>query len=58
MRGTETKTRPSTDPAVWVSTPVFDGAHWDEEDEAGRHPTIQAIFENLLPDSVDGSRND
>ena len=49
MRGTETKTRPSTDPAVWVSTPVFDGAHWDEEDEAGRHPTIQQIFEKLAP---------
>ena len=28
------------------STPVFDGAHWDEEDEAGRHPTIQQIFEH------------
>ena len=31
LRGTETKTRRRTDPAVWVSTPVFDGAHWDEE---------------------------
>ena len=55
VRGTETKTRPSTDPAVWVSTPVFDGAHWDEKEEAGRHPTIQELFEKLLPDSVDGS---
>nr|MBA2752512.1 DNA-directed RNA polymerase subunit beta [Actinomycetota bacterium] len=27
---TATKTRPVTDPAVWVSSPVFDGAHWDE----------------------------
>jgi DNA-directed RNA polymerase subunit beta len=54
IRGTETKTRPKTDPAVWISTPVFDGAHWDEEDDAGRHPTIQHIFETLLPDSADG----
>ena len=29
------KTRPITEPAVWVTTPVFDGAHWDET-EAGR----------------------
>ena len=27
---------PRTDPAVWVATPAFDGAHWDEEEEAGR----------------------
>ena len=53
-RGTETKTRPRTDPAVWVSTPVFDGAHWDEETDAGRHPTIQQIFRKLNPDGVDG----
>ena len=52
VRGTESKTRPRTDPAVWVSTPVFDGAHWDEEDEAGRHSTIKQIFENLHSDSV------
>jgi len=54
-RGTETKTRPRTDPAVWVSTPVFDGAHWDERDDAGRHPTIQDIFRSLNPDGVDGT---
>jgi DNA-directed RNA polymerase subunit beta len=43
---TATKTRPVTDPAVWVSSPVFDGAHWDEEGDAGsgRHPTIQQIL--------------
>ena len=29
------KTRPITEPAVWVTTPVFDGAHWDEDEEAG-----------------------
>jgi DNA-directed RNA polymerase subunit beta len=55
VRGTETKTRPRTDPASWVSTPVFDGAHWDEEEEAGRHGTIKQLFENLHPDSADGS---
>ena len=54
VRGTETKTRPKTDPAVWVSTPVFDGAHWDEEDEAGRNPTIQSIFEHLRSDTASG----
>ena len=55
LRGTETKTRPRTDPAVWVSTPVFDGAHWDEEADAGRHPTIQQIFRNLNSDGIDGA---
>ncbi len=52
--GPARKTRPRTDPAVWVSTPVFDGAHWDESDEAGRHPTIKSLFEKLHPDSADG----
>jgi DNA-directed RNA polymerase subunit beta len=53
---TETKTRPTTPAATLITTPVFDGAHWDEEDEAGRHPTIKKIFENLTPESVDGQR--
>ena len=53
VRGTETKTRPRTEPAVWVSTPVFDGAHWDEREDGGTHPTIQQIFEKLHSDSVD-----
>jgi DNA-directed RNA polymerase subunit beta len=56
IRGTETKTRPSTAPAIHVATPVFDGAHWDEEDRAGRHPTIQKVLENIRPESVDGER--
>jgi DNA-directed RNA polymerase subunit beta len=56
LRGTEQKTRPRTDPAVWISTPVFDGAHWDEEAQAGKHQTIQTIFENLNPESPDGVR--
>jgi DNA-directed RNA polymerase subunit beta len=30
------KTRPRTMPANWIATPVFDGAHWDEVEDAGR----------------------
>ncbi len=56
IRGTETKTRPSTKPATFVATPVFDGAHWDEDESAGKHPTIQNILENLNPETVDGIR--
>tara|TARA_Y100000590_G_scaffold197795_1_gene224656 strand:- start:1016 stop:3226 length:2211 start_codon:yes stop_codon:yes gene_type:complete len=55
-RGIEKKTRPSTEPSVHVATPVFDGAHWDEEDRSGRHPTIQKILGNLRPESADGDR--
>jgi DNA-directed RNA polymerase subunit beta len=47
VRGTEAKTRPRTDPVAWVSTPVFDGAHWDETEQAGRKPTIRHLFETL-----------
>jgi DNA-directed RNA polymerase subunit beta len=56
IRGTETKTRPITKPATFIATPVFDGAHWDEEEQAGKHPTIQTIFANLNPESRDGNR--
>jgi DNA-directed RNA polymerase subunit beta len=56
IRGTETKTRPTTKPSTFVATPVFDGAHWDEDTAAGKHPTIQSIFEHLNPESVDGVR--
>jgi len=56
IRGTESKTRPNTKPSTFIATPVFDGAHWDEEQDAGDHPTIQAILENLNPESVDGNR--
>ena len=52
--GSGRKTRPRTIPATWVSTPAFDGAHWDEEDEAGKHPTIRQLFERLRPDSATG----
>ena len=50
-RGTEGKTRTKTPSSTLVATPVFDGAHWDEEEQAGKHPTIQTIFENLTPES-------
>tara|TARA_B100001173_G_C16025321_1_gene563795 strand:- start:17 stop:3358 length:3342 start_codon:yes stop_codon:yes gene_type:complete len=56
IRGTEKKTRPSTAPAVHVATPVFDGAHWDEEDQAGKHPTIQKILTNINPEASSGDR--
>ncbi len=56
VRGTENKTRPFTTPATLVSTPVFDGAKWDETELAGNKPTIRTIFENLNPESVDGER--
>ncbi len=56
IRGTEKKTRPTTPPATFIATPVFDGAHWDEEDPHNSHPTIQTILENINPDGVDGQR--
>ncbi len=49
--GTETKTRPTTRPAQLIATPVFDGAHWDEVDDAGRHPTIKQILTDLQPEA-------
>ncbi|MCH7787984.1 MAG: DNA-directed RNA polymerase subunit beta [Acidobacteria bacterium] len=56
IRGTEYKTYPNTTPATLVATPVFDGAHWDETEQAGKHPTIQKILANIHPESVDGER--
>ena len=49
------KTRTITEPAVWINTPVFDGAHWDEVEQSGAHKTIEQLFENLNPDGADGS---
>ena len=54
-RGTETKTRPTTKPAIFVSTPVFDGAKWDEKELAGDKPVIVDILKNLNPESHDGT---
>jgi DNA-directed RNA polymerase subunit beta len=50
------KTRPQTEPAVWVASPVFDGAHWDEIEQSGSSHTIQQLFEQLNADGDDGSR--
>jgi DNA-directed RNA polymerase subunit beta len=56
LRGTESKTRPNTTPSTFIATPVFDGANWDEVEQAGKHPTIVQILENLNPEAVDGRR--
>ncbi len=56
VRGTERKTRAATPPALHVATPVFDGAHWDEEDQAGKHPTIQKILTSINPEASSGDR--
>ncbi len=45
------KTSPVARPDLYVATPSFDGAHWDEVEQAGKHPTIQNIFENLHPEA-------
>jgi DNA-directed RNA polymerase subunit beta len=54
--GEPNKTRTRTEPAVWISSPVFDGAHWDEVDEAGPQGTIQRLFEQLNPDGANGEK--
>jgi DNA-directed RNA polymerase subunit beta len=51
VRGTEAKTRPNTPSSALIATPVFDGAHWDETDQAGKHPTIKSILGSLHPES-------
>tara|TARA_B100000131_G_scaffold244865_1_gene237609 strand:+ start:676 stop:4278 length:3603 start_codon:yes stop_codon:yes gene_type:complete len=56
VSNTARKTRPKTTPSTFISTPVFDGAKWDETDLAGKHPTIQQIFENLNPEADSGDR--
>jgi DNA-directed RNA polymerase subunit beta len=54
-RGTQSNTT-STEPSTYIATPVFDGAHWDEAEKSGDHPTIQEIFENLNREGADGQR--
>ena len=56
VSNTAKKTRPRTDPSVYIATPVFDGAYWDEEESAGSHPTIQKALENLRPETASGER--
>ena len=55
-KGAYRKTRPRTVPALYVSTPSFDGAHWDETERAGQKPTIQKTFETLNADGANGDR--
>ena len=50
------KTRPRTEPAVYVATPSFDGAHWDEVERAHDKPTIKQTFERLNVDGANGKR--
>jgi DNA-directed RNA polymerase subunit beta len=50
------KTSPNARPATYVSTPVFDGAHWDERDRAGDHPTIKDALTAGRPETADGRR--
>jgi DNA-directed RNA polymerase subunit beta len=50
------KTSPVARPAVWVSSPVFDGAHWDEAEASGVQGTIEKLFEQMNPDGVNGTR--
>src|SRR6478672_1512994 len=45
-------TRTVTEPAVWVSTPVFDGAHWDEVEQSGEQGTIRHLFETMHHDGA------
>ena len=55
-RGDGRKTRPTTRASTLVSTPVFDGTHWDEAGHSGQHPTIQQLLANIKPETVDGER--
>lgn len=55
-RGVNKKTKPRTDPAIWVKSPAFDGAHWDEVEESRGKPTIKQVLSQINPDGVDGQR--
>ena len=54
--GATAKTSPTARPATYVATPVFDGAHWDERERAGDHPTIRDALGALRPETADGGR--
>ncbi len=56
VRGTENKTRPSTPASISITTPVFDGAVWDETEQAGGKPTIVSILGDLNPEAASGKR--
>ena len=46
------KTRTVTEPAVWVSSPVFDGADWDEVEQSNEEGTIRQMFETMHDDGA------
>jgi DNA-directed RNA polymerase subunit beta len=50
------KTRPRTEPSIYVATPAFDGAHWDDAGAAKDKPTIQGLFEDMNNDGANGKR--
>jgi DNA-directed RNA polymerase subunit beta len=52
------KTATVTEPALWVSSPVFDGAHWDEETGTGASPqgTIEDLFAKMHNDGATGQK--
>ena len=59
VEGTERKTRPNTPPSVFIETPVFDGARWDDAAAVGgvsEKPTIRSLLANIRPESRDGKR--
>ena len=59
VEGTERKTRPSTPPSVFIETPVFDGARWDDAAAVGvvsEKPAIRSLLANIRPESRDGKR--
>ncbi len=52
---TARKTRPHSQPSVYVATPVFDGARWAKEETRGDKPPIRELLDNLRPDGADGT---
>ena len=40
---------------MWLETPVFDGAHWDEHEQSGPLDTIQDLFGKLHADGANGA---
>ena len=56
VSNTERKTRPKTTPSTFISTPVFDGAKWDETDLAGNILQSSRFSKNLNPEAESGNR--
>ena len=54
--GRRDKTSTITEPAVWISTPVFDGAHWDEAEQAGARARSRTCSSRLHADGANGQK--